>query len=302
MRSDQFGLPLPPTCIVEEFEPGRHVWKVPRGKSMCFILAIGSGGGGGGGFTNTTGTVRGGGGGGGSGAMTRLMIPVMFLPNALYLKVAYGGRGGTAGGGGGTNGEISYVLTDPAGAGTIAFTVLQSGGVAAGGGTGGSGAGSAAGGAAGTLIAAGSCPFANFGTFISIAGKVGAAGGAVGGAAGSANALLTANPLNGGAGGGTTPAANTNFAGGDQTGAGGFNTITGGVAGGNPGNGAGGPWQLNPFVSYGGAGGGTGGAAGQVGGNGGDAGIGSGGGGGGGGVTGGAGGRGGDGRVWIVCW
>lgn len=125
--------------------------------------------------------------------------------------------------------------------------------------------------------------------------------------------------ISGGAGGGGTPTANTNFTGGNITGAGLIPTLSGGAAGGGAGQSgifwgaAGGIVSADllmasaafsghgPFAMTGGSGGGTNGAAG-TGGAGGDGAFGCGGAGGGGGVTGGAGGRGGSGLVLISAW
>jgi hypothetical protein len=276
------------------------MWRKPRGKSMAYIIVVGSGGGGGAGFTGAIGTVRGGGGGGGSSGWAAALMPLEFLPDTLYFMIPVGGTGGTTSGANGSNGFLAYCSIAPNL--TAANLVLQSGAVSARGGTGGSAAGSAGAGAAGTISTDVQNLWANFGITKFQSGKIGAIGGVVGGGAGAANTLLTSHRLSGGAGGGTTPAANTEFAGGAQTGAGIFPTVAGGTAGGNPGNGNGVPLLVPPFMSYGGVGGGTGGAAGTVGGNGSDGGIGSGGGGGGGGVTFGRGGNGGPGYGLIICW
>lgn len=299
MFNDYFGLPDNTNNDIQIFRYSSggsfQTWNRPRGKSMCSMIVIGAGGGGGGGMTGATGTIRGGGGGGGGGAIARCVIPIFLLPDLMYIQVAQGGNAGTAAGNGG-NGARSYISIAPNT--TAANIIMQSGAANAGGGTAGSVAGSAAAGAAETISTAALCLLSQGGIQTFIAGKIGAVGGAVGGAAGSANTILTTHFLNGGAGGGTTPAANTDFAGGAQTGAGIFPTIAGGVAGAAS-NASSGFLFERPFISYGGAGGGT--AQGQAG-KGGYGAIGSGGGGGGGGITGGAGGRGGDGMIIITCW
>jgi hypothetical protein len=103
--------------------------------------------------------------------------------------------------------------------------------------------------------------------------------------------------VSGGAGGASTPAANTNFAGGGITAAGIFKAVPGGLATG--GNGSPGYLNRKPFCSIGASGGGSNGASG-VGGVGGAGALGSGGGAGGSGVTGGVGGRGGNGYALII--
>lgn len=294
MFKDYFGLPVSETADIQIFNASGgsfQTWNRPRGKSMVTMIVIGSGSGGGGGMTGLTATVRGGGGGGASGAIARCTIPMFFLPDLMYCQVGIGGAGGGATVNG-TAGQRSYISIAPNT--TAANIVMQSGAAAATGGTAGSVAGSAAAGVAETISTVALCLWANMGITTFIAGKIGAVGGVVGGGAGSANTILTTHPLNGGAGGGTTPAANTEFAGGAQTGASIFPTIAGG---GTNTSGAGGS-LMQPFMSYGGAGGGTGGAG--TAGNGGNGAIGSGGGGGGGGITGGSGGRGGDGLIIII--
>jgi len=306
MHGDQSGWPVV-GCDVQEFNALStgttqfSTWRKPRGKTMAYMLVIGSGGGGGAGFTGATGTVRGGGGGGGSSGWATCLVPLMLLPDTLYLLIPTGGVGGKTSGSGGAAGARGYISI--AANTTAANIVLQSGSAAATGGAAGSAAGSAAAGVAGTISTDVQNLWANLGITKFQSGKIGSIGGVVGGGAGASNTILSSHRLCGGAGGGTTPAANTNFAGGAQTGAGLFPTIAGGTAGGNPGNGNGVPLSYwRPFFSYGGVGGGTGGGAGEVGGAGSNGGIGSGGGGGGGGVTFGPGGDGGPGYGLIICW
>lgn len=282
----------------QEFESGMGVnewkaWNKPRGASLVTILCIGAGGGGGGGSTNIAGTVRGGGGGGGSGALSRITIPASLLPDTLFVQVGLGGAGGSPGVTG-TAGNRSFVSVAPNS--TATFVVIASGAANAGGGVGGTTA-AGTGGAAGTIATSANCAYSLLGNFVSQAGVAGVAAGAVGGAVGNSVTPLSI-PISGGAGGGTTPAANTDFAGGSQNAAGILPLIPGGLAGsGSPGGS--GIFIPTPFCSNGGAGGGTAGASGTAG-AGGNAGLGSGGGGGGGGVTGGVGGRGGHGYVLII--
>lgn len=299
MFQDIFGFTDSQSSDVQVYTTGSggswQVWNRPRGKSMCSMIVIGSGAGGGGGMTGASGTVRGGGAGGGSGAIARCIIPIYFLPDLMYVQVGVGGAGGAATVAG-TAGQRSYISAAPNT--TAANIVMQSGAAAATGGAAGSTGGSATAGAAETVSTVTLCILAQAGVLTFIAGKIGAIGGVVGGGVGASNTLQTSSFLNGGAGGGTTPAANTDFAGGTQTGAGIFPTIAGGVSGGAT-HASGGMLLRSPFMSYGGAGGGT---SQTTAGNGGAGAIGSGGGGGGGGVTGGSGGRGGDGLVIIQSW
>jgi hypothetical protein len=285
------------TQIKEFFATGAttfQTWIKPQGATMVFMLAIGAGAGGAGGQTGAAGTGRTGGGGGGGGAQSRLIIPAFLLPDILFIQVGQGGLGG-AGNANGVAGQRSLILRTNAAASANHNTVLASGAAAA--------TAPTAGGAAGageTISTVTQASYLCLGSFISIAGAAGGAGGAVGGAAGISITQFATSMTCGGAGGGSTPVANTNNAGGNITALGVYPIVTGGVAGG--GVGADGYNVFLPsFYTAGGAGGGSNGAAG-VGGAGGTAGIGSGGGGGGGGVTGGAGGRGGDGYIAIVSW
>ncbi len=301
MFNDTSGIPNQGTNDVQIFNTSSggqwKVWNRPRGYSMAFMTCVGSGAGGGGGHTAATGTVRGGGAGGGSGAVARLLIPIYALPNRLYILVGAGGAGGTASNPGGA-GARSYITVSPS-VGTATLTVLQSGNVAAGGGAAGSVAGNATGGLAETISTDALCILGTtFGINKFVAGGAGTNGGVVGGAAGSAFVYTATSFSTPGAGGGTTPAANTDFAGGAITGTGLLQNIAGGAAG-LPGSAF---RSTTPFLHVGGTGGGTGGAG--AAGAGGSAGgsSGAGGGGGGGGITGGVGGSGGDGYVSIICW
>ena len=279
-------------------------WQAQPDETMMCCTVIGSGGSGAGGFTGAAGAIRGGGGGGGSGAVARGIIPIWSLAKTLYIQVGTGGAAVAAS----TNGNVgqrSFISQAPNT--TAANLVMASGAAAATAATAGTVAAAGAGGAAETISTVLICILSQFGITQFIAGKIGAAGGAVTGQAGLANTLLTSSQMCGGAGGGSTPAANTEFAGGQQIGAGLYTTISGGIVSGNPGHGSGGYAILDTTdraaLGYGGAGGSTGGAAATTAGNGGNGSFpGGGGGGGGGGVTGGGGGPGGDGLVVIVSW
>jgi len=280
-----------------------QTWQAEPDETMAYFLVVGGGGSGAGGFQGAAGAIRGGGGGGGSAGQTRGLIPLMTLPKTLYVQPGLGGAG-VAASTVGQPGNLSYVCVAPnvtaanivivSGAARASNTAATAGTVAAAG----------AGGSAETISTVTLCMQGQWGLLQFLAGKVGAAAGAVTGAAGLANTLFTAGCSNGGAGGASTSAANGEFAGGAQTGAGIYPTITGGISGGNPGHGAGGYESIfDQIVPYGGAGGAAGGAALSTAGNGGKGAFpGGGGGGGGGGVTGGRGGQGGDGMVVIISW
>jgi len=293
-----------PIAAVGGASDARLTWLKPQGVQMVYILCIGAGGSGGGGLTGAAGTARGGGGGGGSGAVSRLLIPAMLLPDVLSVIPGTGGASAAAGGAGNT-GIASYVIL-ASGTNAPGYIISAAGGL---GGIAGTAAGSNAGGAAAAILSLATAAIGNLGLLVSIAGSAGSASGAIAGAVGAAGVALlwnngTGPPICGGAGGGTVGTNNANFAGGDITASGigplgGYPTIPGGLAAGGAGN----PGMLltKPWRSGGGSGGGTNGAAG-VGGRGGNGNIGSGGGGGGGGVTGGASGRGGNGYVAFWSW
>jgi hypothetical protein len=309
---DFFNFPDPYLQDYWEFSPlntgtgasSWQKWEKPRGKSMCFIWALGGGAGGGGGFTGTAGTGRGGGGGGGSGACSRLIIPIFMLPDALYIQPGSGGLGSTGSGVAGGAGARSFVCLGPFPLGTVSDitaasnSYLISGNAAAtGGGAGTAAAGGAAGASETLATAANAGRGAHAAFWFANVGMAGAAGGDDSGAVGaSINMALATIPVSGGAGGGGTTSAN--FSGGAITGDGRMPTIAGGATGAI--NGGGGGTLRNPFMACGGSGGA--GINTTPGGAGGRGGAGSGGGGGGGGTTGGIGGHGGNGLVIICCW
>lgn len=280
-----------------------HTWLRPRGKTMCSILCIGGAGGGGGGFTGVAATARGGGGGGGGSGVTKILIPLILLPDILYIQVGAGGAGVGSGGGTAGSGLLSFVCVYPD---TGVLNVLASSGAAGatGGGTGTAAAVGAAG-AGSTIMTTALMPLGvALGVMQStfIVGPAGQLGGAVAGAIGAATTLLTTGICTMGAPGGAGTTA-ADFAGGVITAGAGLTTISdsrpvGAAAGSNAGSS--GPLLWKPFWSYCGLGGSSSNAG--VGGSGGYGAPGSGGGGGGGGTTGGRGGDGGPGIVIITCW
>lgn len=276
-----------------------QTWVKPRGKSMAQILCAGGGGGGGGGFTAAAAAARGGGGGGGGSGLSKLTVPLFFLPDILYVQVGAGGAGVGSGGGTAGSGIHSYVGIYPD---ITASNILNISSATAptGGGTG-TGAAVGALGAGGTIPTIATMPLAGLGTYVLIAGAPGVAGAAVAGAAGT-NTIIPVTgtiTMGGGGGAGTTSA---DFAGSSVT------AITGSLlstwrptaaaAGSN--NGPGGFLQYKPLFSWSGMGGASSNAG--VGGGGGFGGPAAGGGGGGGGTTGGIGGNGGPGLIMIICW
>jgi hypothetical protein len=265
-----------------------QTWVKPRGKSLVNIIAISPGGGGGNGFSAAAATARGGGGGGGSGAISRFFnIPLITLPDTLFINVALGGAPGAAASG------VTLVSVRPDS--TTQNRVASAATAAAAAGGNGSAVAVGAAGLGATIISL-APTMASLGTFSSVAGQQGSAGGAVAGGVGTAvtwgNLTL---PLCGGAGGGGT--TSVDFAGAAINAGGWFPSLAGGLA---ASRGQDGFYSAVPFGACGGSGGGSSNAA--TGGAGGDGAIGCGGGGGGAGVTGGAGGKGGHGLVIINCW
>ena len=74
-----------------------QTWIKPPGISFVHIIAVGAAGGGSGAYIYQAGTAARGGSGGGSGAMTSAFLPAYLVPDTLYVTVAKGGLGGTAG-------------------------------------------------------------------------------------------------------------------------------------------------------------------------------------------------------------
>lgn len=277
-----------------------HTWIKPRGASMLYIMCVGGGGGGGGGFTAAAGSARGGGGSGGSAAATRVLIPMMFIPDALYIEVGMGGQGRLSGGGTADSGLLSRVTIAPDL--TASNCLAVSGTAVAGGGVTGTAGSGGAGGGAGSVAAIGAMPLAGMGFFAFIGGVAGVAGGSQAGAVGAATAIPVTSALTqGGSGGAGTTSAD--FAGGLFTAIAGSwlsQQRSGTPAAGTTGHGSGGRNEISPFFSWGGGGGSSSNTAAGAGGGNGH--WGSGAGGGGGGTTGGRGGNGGGGVVILCAW
>ena len=279
-------------------------WDKPKGINFVYGLLIGAGSGGGGGFSFGAGTAGGGGGGGTPGAILQFLQPAYLIPDTLYVTVAEGGLGGTAGSTGGFPNitGLFYGNMGSQAASTRTYycypnnqqASLQSGrnGTNVAGGNGGTAltvtSTQAMPGIVGfsnfvqpTPLAGFNGGFASAGTNATYVGRV--AGGAGGGGVSAGVAYTGGNVI--------APSTsvnsiwNQNLSGGANTGVSGSNGIS----------------ILNPtFFSLPGAGGGA--TLSGTGGRGGDGGVGCGGGGGGAGPTGGAGGDGGDGLVILVCW
>ena len=97
MSLDLFDLPN--TSYKTQVFYSSGTWVKPRGISIIEIVAIGAGGGGGGGLSKTSTLVGAGGGGGGSGAISKLIIPAIFVTDSLVVRVGVGGSGGAGGNG-----------------------------------------------------------------------------------------------------------------------------------------------------------------------------------------------------------
>jgi hypothetical protein len=285
------------------YTAGQYAYTLPKGITMVYILCMGAGGGGGGGFTRAAGSAGGGGGGGGTGALTRVVIPKIFLSDSLLILVGTGGPGGAGGNPAtaGTAGGQSIVSTNLGG--TVSLNnlyIAQANGGAAG--NPGTGAAGGTGGAGGTSTTNTGMGMVSLGTFTNRIGITGGDGNAT--ASPLAGVYGTGSiPFSAGRGGGGINAANpgTSANGGSISGRGFVVDVVGGAAAG--GAGVNGMFMMKPFVSLGGTGGASNNAG--VGGVGGKGGPGCGGGGGGAGTSlsaGGAGGPGGDGLVIITCW
>jgi hypothetical protein len=304
---DAFNLPQAFVADVQIFTRPSTVtntqwlsWHKPRGVAVCNILCIGGGGGGGGGFSGVA-AGAGGGGSGGSSGVSRVELPVAFLPDKLFIQVGAGGVGGLPGAPAtaGANGVLSYVAVGPD---TTAINVVAlSGAAAAVGGANGTNTAGGAGGAASTIAVIGSMPLAGLGAFNLIAGQVGVIGGDDSGANGTAITIpITSTLCQAGSGGAGTTASDTQ--GGECTAI--SNSWLSEQRPATPAagsfNGSDGPQIWKPFFSFGGLGG-SGSVLG-IAGTGGNGAHGGGGGGGGGGATGGSGGDGGAGIVIITSW
>lgn len=320
---DMLGFPKPTGAKVQVFQcldPGNKTqnwqpWKKPKHHGMGFFFLMSGGAGGGGGHTKGVNAAGGGGGGGASGTIFRGIVPLIMLPDTLYLTVGSGGLGGAAGTDGGKGGvsaidhtKISDYVESGAGYRPIFASHNHSSSYL---GPGGGVKGTAA--AKGTGGSVGGENWASwwkniFGVTMTSSGSSGVDGGAHTGAAGSDQVgVWYGNPISGGAGG--AGCTTTTYSGGSivlnsglRIGENYFPNAGAAVLGGAPGNpGANGITLLDHFIGCGGAGGGSSNSA--AGGAGGNGGLGSGGGGGGAGVgSGGRGGDGGPGLILIVTW
>lgn len=272
---------------------------IPNKVKMVSFLIIGAGGGGGGGSQPAgAAATYAGGGGGGSGSIFSAIIPAIFLPETIYLRLGNGGNGGARAvttGGTGTAGDTTYITMRPT-INSPDLIMQLPGGSGGAGGAGGAPAGGATA-TVGTMYLNGPGIFVN-----TTAGQAGSAGSS---STPTSRQVLEGSILCGGAGGGgCTGASSSGFAGG--TIAFGFQSPT--LPGGSPEqNGIDGVWNWQYMFGSGGSGGGGSPNSTGTTGNGGNGAYGCGGGGGGssrlsGLGAGGAGGRGGDALAIISVW
>lgn len=279
-----------------------QIWSKPQNCKFVNIFCLGSGAGGGYGQTGAGGTSRRGGGGGGSAGYSLGFFSASQLPDTLFMLVPSGGVGGIVGAINGSAGALSYVSVEPNI--TAINLLLVSGAVAPTGGLAGANAGT--GGTGGTVW--GGAILNGLGLATATAGQNGITGNTT---PVPTNLTIANIVTGGGAGAGTN--GSTPQAGGNITGSGFINTISGGAGSstGVAGDGSGGYFASipsanasarQPMFFTGGAGGGSSNTG--TGGNGGNGAYGSGGAGGGAGVTNfaGNGGKGGDGLIIITCW
>lgn len=304
--SDAFHLPSSFRGDVQVFgansissNTGWSTWCKPRGCSMGFILGLGAGSNGANGVVGAANTAAGGS-GGGSGAQTSLLIPLIFLPDVLFLSVcAANGQAAT---------RVAIATNTVANNCLLLANSASVPGASIGATPGAVGTG-------GVIATLANMPLAGLGMCTFLAGQDGSLGGT--NLAGADLTLpVTGLTVTAGTGGGGVPAAATaGRAGGSFIVTGEFPPQPGGAAQATatlPGNyGSSGPVCAFRGLeySYGGTGGGSShgsaSGAGLAGGRGGNGGPGCGGGGGGGCLTGGTvglGGIAGDGQVVIVCW
>lgn len=149
-----------PNSNVQIFNAGNHSWMKPRGASMLYFEVVAAGGGGGGGYVSGSGGA-GGGGSGGSGFI--YMVPAMFVPDALYFSVGFGGAGGSPGapGSSGSTGGNTSIVFPPTNQNLITCT---------GGNGGGAGAAAADGATGSTASAPAITYFISFGILTTFAG------------------------------------------------------------------------------------------------------------------------------------
>ena len=275
-----------------------QTWVKPRGKTMLYAFAMGSGAGGGGGFSAAA-AARGGGGGGGSAAYAKCVFPLTLLPDILYLTVPGPSAGGAAGATG-SSGVLSLINVYPDNSTDTNAVLISGGSTVPTGGGGGTGVAAGAAGGAGALKTT-QALFSSYGfNSAALAGVVGLIGGVQTGAVGTSSPFSTSIINMGGPGGAGTTSADFAGAGATAISNSYISIIAPAVPAAGSNNGSDGPTLWKPFFSYCGCSGSASNAG--IGGNGGNSAPGSGGPGGGGGTTGGSGGTGGPGLIMLIAW
>jgi hypothetical protein len=283
------------------------IWRKPPNITMVSFFLVGAGGAGGNGFVISTLQGCSSGAGGGSGAITKLIIPAVLLPDELLVNVGVGGSRGafntgvTVSGGSGT---ATYVDLIDGNATASTLIAIANGGTGGGGGA--SGGISGTGGAGGAASTITSTVYLGMGFASFYAGQ----NGRNGTLSGVLTPLETNTNLTSGGGGGAGRTATPAGARGTPGGITGNDVYLPTLTVSNTAttyNGQDGVNCLSPFQSYGGVGAWAATlTASECGGNGGSGILGSGGGGGGGSNTGcpegGLGGNGGNGYVLITCY
>lgn len=97
------------TLAPSNYYNGAKIFEKPKGCFFVYFIVVGGGGGGGG--SGNSGNSAGGG-GGSNGCPQTALVPSIFCPDVLYIRVGQGGAGGS-GASNGTNGSPSLVLLNP---------------------------------------------------------------------------------------------------------------------------------------------------------------------------------------------
>ena len=253
-------------------------WTKPRGHTMLFAIIVASGASGSNGASGLAGTSRNGGVGGTSGAWASVLVPLIFLPETLYVRCGYGGGRGPAGQPFNQTGIHCMGEDDNQGYATPLLGSLLTG-------------------ASPSAVVGGMMPNAGISVY-QVSDVSLPSNGGTGPAKGGDLFPLSVSRVCGGTGGGGCGIDNASWPGGNMFTNGPLGPVSGGLVTG--GAGLHGTSLMPYFMGLGGTGGASNGTG--TGGRGGNGATGCGGGGGGGGVTGGTGGLGGDGFAILITW